>query len=421
MPLVADMSSHILSRPLDVSKFGLIYAGAQKNIGPAGLTIVIVREDLIGQARAGRRPTCSTTRSRPKNDSMFNTPPTFSLYLAGLIFKWLNERGGLAAMEKINIAKAKLLYDYLDSQDFYANPVAKEDRSRMNIPFTLRDDEARRGLPRGGRGARAVAAEGPPLGGRHARVDLQRDADRGRRGAGRVHGRVRADASGCAVAFRIARLQRDLRRAGSSASPRRATRSARRSPSPTRSWCARTTLAIATSRPAVKAIGARGRRHEQHPGATRRASAACRCSTRPGANANAVKELVLAAMLTAARNLVPARRLRRSACRRDDDFDKRVEDGKKQFAGFELPGRTLGVIGLGTIGSLVADAAIKLGMNVLGYDPEITVDAAWSLPSQVRKAHSIEEVLKGSRLRHAARAAGERTRNLIDAQAPRRS
>jgi phosphoserine aminotransferase len=137
-PLVADMSSHILSRPVDVSKFGLIYAGAQKNIGPAGLVVVIVREDLLGGAMK-QTPDVINYAIQAKNDSMLNTPPTFSLYLAGLTFKWLLERGGLAAVEKANVAKAKLLYDYIDSQDFYANPVAREDRSRMNVPFTLRD------------------------------------------------------------------------------------------------------------------------------------------------------------------------------------------------------------------------------------------------------------------------------------------
>src|SRR5258706_468113 len=116
----------------------------------------------------------------------------------------------------------------------------------------------------------------------------------------------------------------------------------------------------------------------------------------PGANANAVKELVLAGMLMAARNLVPAVRFVHSLNCDDETLSRRVEAEKKQFAGIELPQQTLGVIGLGKIGSLVADAAIKLGMNVLGYDPEITVDAAWSLPSQVKKAHSIEEILKAS-------------------------
>lgn len=138
VPLVADMSSHILSRPVDVSRYGLIYAGAQKNIGPAGLTIVIVREDLIGKARAVT-PTMLDYKTHADNDSMYNTPPTYGIYIAGLVFKWLKARGGLAEMEKTNILKAAVLYDYLDASDFYHSPIAVENRSRMNVPFTLKD------------------------------------------------------------------------------------------------------------------------------------------------------------------------------------------------------------------------------------------------------------------------------------------
>jgi len=144
VPLVADMSSTILSRPIEVSKFGLIYAGAQKNIGPAGVTVVIVREDLLGRTVAGT-PTMLDYKIHADNDSMYNTPPTYGIYIAGLVFKWLKEKGGLAAMERQNIAKADLIYDCLDATGFYASPVARENRSRMNIPFTLRDaalDEA---------------------------------------------------------------------------------------------------------------------------------------------------------------------------------------------------------------------------------------------------------------------------------------
>jgi len=139
VPLVADMSSHILSRPFDVSRFGLIYAGAQKNIGPAGLVVVIVREDLLGGALPGT-PNVLNYKLMAENDSMLNTPPTFSVYLAGLTFKWLLERGGLVAIGKVNARKAKMLYDYLDAQDFYSNPIEKQDRSLMNVPFRLRDD-----------------------------------------------------------------------------------------------------------------------------------------------------------------------------------------------------------------------------------------------------------------------------------------
>ncbi len=144
VPLVADMSSTILSRSIDVSQFGLIYAGAQKNIGPAGLTIVIVRDDLIGQTVAGT-PTMFYYKTLVDNDSMYNTPPTYAMYIAGLVFQLLKREGGLAEMEKRNVAKADLLYGYLDATDFYASPVARDNRSRMNIPFTLKDaalDEA---------------------------------------------------------------------------------------------------------------------------------------------------------------------------------------------------------------------------------------------------------------------------------------
>jgi phosphoserine aminotransferase len=138
VPLVADMSSNILSRPIDVTKFGLIYAGAQKNIGPAGLTIVIVREDLLGETVKGT-PTMFDYKVAADNDSMYNTPPTYAIYIAGLVFKMLKAKGGIAAMEKTNRAKAKLLYDALDASSFYSSPVAVENRSLMNIPFTLKD------------------------------------------------------------------------------------------------------------------------------------------------------------------------------------------------------------------------------------------------------------------------------------------
>jgi len=137
-PLVADMSSHILSRPIDVSKYGVIYGGAQKNVGPAGLTLVIVRKDLLDRALP-ITPSAFHWKEQAEADSMLNTPPTYAIYIAGLVFKWLLEQGGLAAIEQKNIAKAKLLYETLDTSDFYSNPVRREDRSRMNVPFKLRD------------------------------------------------------------------------------------------------------------------------------------------------------------------------------------------------------------------------------------------------------------------------------------------
>ena len=148
VPLVSDMSSHILSRPVDVARYGLIYGGAQKNVGMAGLTFVIVRDDLIGHAH----PFCPSAfdyKVVADNDSMFNTPPTYAIYLAGLVFKWLLKRPAaigradltpMAAMERLNGEKAKLLYDALDASDFYPTRIVPEDRSRMNVTFRLVDD-----------------------------------------------------------------------------------------------------------------------------------------------------------------------------------------------------------------------------------------------------------------------------------------
>ena len=139
VPLVADASSHFLSRPLAVEKFGLIYAGAQKNAGPAGLTIVIVREDLIGHAAKGT-PTVMDYKLQADAGSMLNTPATYSMYIAGLVFKWLKQLGGLAEIERRNVAKARLLYEVIDGGSFYDNPVDKADRSRMNVTFRLPDE-----------------------------------------------------------------------------------------------------------------------------------------------------------------------------------------------------------------------------------------------------------------------------------------
>ena len=139
VPLVADASSHILSRPLDVTRFGVIYAGAQKNAGPAGVTLVIVRRDLLDRALP-ITPSAFHWKEQAENDSMLNTPPTYSIYIAGLVFEWLLAQGGLPAIERKNVAKAKLLYDYRDATGFYRNPVRVPDRSRMNVPFKLRDE-----------------------------------------------------------------------------------------------------------------------------------------------------------------------------------------------------------------------------------------------------------------------------------------
>lgn len=140
IPLVADMSSNILSEVVDVTKFGVIYAGAQKNIGPAGLTIVIIREDLIGDAPENC-PIMLDYKTHSENESLYNTPPTFAIYMASLVFEWLQALGGVEEMEKINREKAAILYDYLDGSDFFTTPVGKASRSLMNIPFVTPSKE----------------------------------------------------------------------------------------------------------------------------------------------------------------------------------------------------------------------------------------------------------------------------------------
>lgn len=160
VPLVADMSSTILSRPVDVSKFAVIYAGAQKNIGPAGLTIVIVREDLIGGA-AANTPSMFDYKVHAESASMNNTPPTYAWYIAGLVFDWLKKKGGLRAMAEINQRKAEKLYAFIDaSGGFYKNPVEKHSRSWMNVPFTLKDSALDEAFLKGTKAAGLVQLKG---------------------------------------------------------------------------------------------------------------------------------------------------------------------------------------------------------------------------------------------------------------------
>ncbi|MDY6336950.1 MAG: 3-phosphoserine/phosphohydroxythreonine transaminase [Succinivibrionaceae bacterium] len=137
--IVVDISSDVLTRKLDISKFGVVFAGAQKNIGPAGLIIVIVREDLLGRSLS-ITPSVLDYKVQADKDSMYNTPPTYSWYIAGLVFKWMKEQGGVAEMERRCIERSTILYDYIDSSDFYISKVAKECRSRVNVPFVLKDD-----------------------------------------------------------------------------------------------------------------------------------------------------------------------------------------------------------------------------------------------------------------------------------------
>jgi phosphoserine aminotransferase len=158
-PLVVDFSSHVASRPVDWSRVGLAFGGAQKNLGPAGLTLVIVREDLIGHALP-HCPSAFDYKLVSDNQSMYNTPPTYSIYIAGLVFQWLKKNGGIAAMEQRNIAKAQLLYDFLDSSSLFENRVAKDCRSRMNVPFFLRDESRNDAFLAGAKAANLLQLKG---------------------------------------------------------------------------------------------------------------------------------------------------------------------------------------------------------------------------------------------------------------------
>ena len=191
VPLVADMSSTILSRPIDVSQFGLIYAGAQKNMGPAGLCLVVVRDDLIGRARPST-PSVWDYAAMAETGSMLNTPPTFGIYLLGLILRWLEGRGGLAAMGARNRAKAEKLYAAIDGSDFYGNPVSPDARSWMNVPFLLADGGRDQTFLAEADGRRAGQPGRSPLRRRHASQHLQRDAHGGRRRPDRLHEGLRA-------------------------------------------------------------------------------------------------------------------------------------------------------------------------------------------------------------------------------------
>jgi phosphoserine aminotransferase len=191
VPLVADMSSHILSRVFDVSKFGVIYAGAQKNAGTAGLTLVIIRADLLDRALP-ITPSAFNWKEQAAAESMVNTPPTWAIYIAGLVFEWLQGQGGVAAIERKNIAKAALLYDYLDTTQFYRSPARREDRSRMNVRFHLRDERQDEAFLKGAKAAGMIQLKGHravggmrasiynamPIEGVRVLVDYMRDFER---------------------------------------------------------------------------------------------------------------------------------------------------------------------------------------------------------------------------------------------------
>ena len=190
VPLVADMSSNILSKPVDVSKYGVIYAGAQKNMGPAGVTVVIVREDLLGNYPLEKYPVMLDWKTMADKGSMYNTPPTYGIYVLGLVLEWVEQMGGVKVMQERAEKRSSMLYDYLDSQDFYKAGCAPRlpQPHERHLPHGQR--RAGREVCQGVRGSRHVQPQGSPFGRRHACFDLQRNADRGRRVPARLHEEV---------------------------------------------------------------------------------------------------------------------------------------------------------------------------------------------------------------------------------------
>jgi D-3-phosphoglycerate dehydrogenase len=416
VPLVADMSSHILSRPVDVARFGLIYAGAQKNIGPAGLVIVIVHEDLLGQPLAGT-PSMLDYKVHADARSMSNTPPTYAVYVAGLVQVAQGaRRAGRDGTAEHREGRAAVRHHR--RLDPVCEPGAGPRPFSHERAVHAARRGARRGFPPGRGGARPAAAEGPSLGGGDAGVDLQRHARRGRAQPGDVHEGIRGAArvmGGSMRAFDILVLNA-VSPAGLARLPAERYRVGKDFAMPDAVLVRSADLHTTPLPASVLAVGRAGAGTNNIPveALSRRGVPVFNA---PGANANAVKELAIAGMLMAARNLPAALEFVRGldGGQDDDGLAGRIEDGKKAFAGYELPRHTLGVVGLGRIGRLVADAAIRLGMDVLGYDPDITVDAAWSLPSEVRRASSIEDVMRGCDIVSLHVPLVDATRHLVNA------
>ncbi len=234
-PLVADASSDIFSGPIDVGRFGLIYAGAQKNLGPSGLTLVIIRDDLLARSQDSL-PTMLNYKVQAENNSLYNTPPTFGIYILGLTMKWLKSLGGLAGNRgAINASKAGKLYAEIDRTGFYRGTAQKDSRSLMNVTFRLPSEELEKAFDKEATAAGLDGLKGHRVGGRHARVDLQRVPGRGRRCACRVHARVRAQRAADApavsqvgVGLHERRRLRRRRRRAAAAAPRLRPRRCRR-------------------------------------------------------------------------------------------------------------------------------------------------------------------------------------------------
>ena len=381
--LVADVSSCFLSEPVDVSKYGIIYGGVQKNIGPAGMVIAIIREDLITEDVLPGTPTMLTYKTHADAGSLYNTPNAYCIYVCGKVFKWLKAMGGLEEMQKRNIEKAKILYDFLDQSKLFKGTVEPASRSLMNVPFVTGDKDMDAKFVKEAKAAGLVNLKGHrTVGGMRASIY---NAKRRRRSPRGIHEKIRG---GKCIMFQYKCLnpisQTGLGLFGDEYKQTEEMNNAD-------AVLVRSAKMHDMELPEnVKVIARAGAGVNNIP-VDKCAEKGIVVFNTPGANANGVKELVLAGMLLASRDIVGG--IEWVAHEEDrEHIDKLAEKQKKQFAGCEISGKKLGIIGLGAIGAMVANSATHLGMEVYGYDPYISIDAAWNLSRTIKHSKSLDEI-----------------------------
>ena len=383
--LVADVSSCFLSEPVDVSKYGIIYGGVQKNIGPAGMVIAIIREDLITEDVLPGTPTMLTYKTHADAGSLYNTPNAYCIYVCGKVFKWLKKMGGLEEMKKRNEEKAKILYDFLDSSKLFHGTVVPKDRSLMNVPFVTGDKDMDAKFVKEAKAAGLVNLKGHrTVGGMRASIYNAMPKE----GVEALVAFMKKIRGGECIMFQYKCLnpisQTGLGLFGEEYKQTEDLNNAD-------AVLVRSAKMHDMELPEhVKVIARAGAGVNNIP-VDACAEKGIVVFNTPGANANGVKELVLAGMLLASRDIVGG--IEWVAHEEDKEhIDKLAEKQKKQFAGCEISGKKLGIIGLGAIGAMVANSATHLGMEVYGYDPFISIDAAWNLSRTIKHSKSLDEI-----------------------------
>ena len=385
--LVADVSSCFLSEPVDVSKYAIIYGGVQKNIGPAGMVIAIVRDDLITDDVLPGTPTMMKYKTHADANSLYNTPNCYCIYICGKVFKWLKKQGGLEAMKERNEKKAKILYDYLDESKLFKGTVEKASRSLMNVPFVTGDPdldakfvkEAKEaGLEnlKGHRtvgGMRASIYNAMPIEGVEKLVEFMKNLRR------RICKMFQYQCLNPISKVGLDGFTNDYTK---TEEIEKADAILVRSASMHEMKLPENIQAIARAGAGVNNIPLQDC-----------AEQGIVVFNTPGANANGVKEMVIAGMLLASRDIVGGVEWVKQE-KDNENVGKLAEKQKKQFAGCEIKGKKLGVIGLGAIGAMVANTAIYLGMEVYGYDPYISVDTAWKLSREIKHIANVEDIFQ---------------------------